>query len=82
MLFDLLIPWVITAAAITWLVIMWQNRPPAPNAPPPPPVIIEHPYAPAEIIVSVIDIGILFVNSDGIVLMHNPAASELLELAT
>jgi len=80
MLFDLLIPWVIAAAAITWLVIMWQNRPPEPQVPSPPPVVVEHPYAPAEIIVSVIDIGILFVNGDGIVLMHNPAASELLNL--
>jgi two-component system phosphate regulon sensor histidine kinase PhoR len=79
-LFDLLIPWVIAAAAITWLVIMWQNRPPEPQAPPPPPVVADRPYAPAEIIVSVIDIGILFVNGDGIVLMHNPAASELLNL--
>ncbi|RLT24745.1 MAG: hypothetical protein DWI30_00510, partial [Chloroflexi bacterium] len=80
MLFDLLIPWVIAAAAITWLVIMWQNRPPEPQALPPPPVVVDRPYAPAEIIVSVIDIGILFVNGDGIVLMHNPAASELLNL--
>ena len=80
MLFDLLIPWVIAAAAITWLVIMWQNRPPEPPALPPPPVVVDRPYAPAEIIVSVIDIGILFVNGDGIVLMHNPAASELLNL--
>ncbi len=79
-MFDLLIPWVIAAAAITWLVIMWQNRPPEPQAPPPPPVVADRPYAPAEIIVSVIDIGILFVNGDGIVLMHNPAASELLNL--
>ena len=69
----------IAAAAITWLVIMWQNRPPEPQAPPPP-VVADRPYAPAEIIVSVIDIGILFVNGDGIVLMHNPAASELLNL--
>ena len=80
MLFDLLIPWVIAAAAITWLVIMWQNRPPEPPALPPPPVVVDRPYDPAEIIVSVIDIGILFVNGDGIVLMHNPAASELLNL--
>ena len=80
MLFDLLIPWVIAAAAITWLVIMWQNRPPDPQALPPPPVVVDRPYAPAEIIVSVIDIGILLVNGDGIVLMHNPAASELLNL--
>lgn len=80
MLFDLLIPWVIAAAAITWLVIMWQNRPPEPQAPPPPPVVADGPYAPAEIIVSMIDIGILFVTGDGIVLMHNPAASELLNL--
>jgi len=80
MQFDLLIPWLIALAAITWLVIMWQNRPPPPSASQPPSAEAEHPYAPAEIIVSMIDIGILFVNSDGIVLMHNPAANELLNL--
>ena len=80
MLFDLLIPWIITGASITWLVVMWQTRPPmrrtvvVPTAPP------EPPQNPAEVVVAAIDIGVLFVRPDGVILMHNPAATTLLQL--
>lgn len=80
MLFDLLIPWIITGASITWLVVMWQTRPPTRRviATPLPPA--EPPQNPAEVVVAAIDVGVMFVRPDGVVLMHNPAASTLLQL--
>lgn len=80
MFFDLLIPWVIAGASITWLVVMWQTRPPAPRLEPPPPPVPEPAQNPAEVVVEAIDVGVLFVRSDGVILMHNPAATTLLQL--
>lgn len=79
MWFDILIPWIITGASITWLVVMWQSRPTPPRmapAPPPP----EPAQNPAEVVVEAIDVGVMFVRHDGVILMHNPAATTLLQL--
>ncbi|MEY2846649.1 MAG: hypothetical protein RL076_2195 [Chloroflexota bacterium] len=80
MLFDLLIPWIIAGASITWLVVMWQHRPPMPRVMLPVPSAPEPAQNPAEVVVEAIDVGVLFVRGDGVILMHNPAATALLQL--
>lgn len=80
MLFDLLIPWIIAGASITWLVVMWQHRPPMPRVILPVPSAPEPAQNPAEVVVEAIDVGVLFVRGDGVILMHNPAATALLQL--
>lgn len=80
MLFDLLIPWIIAGASITWLVVMWQHRPPTPRVTLPVYTVPEPTQNPAEVVVEAIDVGVLFVRGDGVILMHNPAATALLQL--
>ncbi|MFN5367107.1 MAG: sensor histidine kinase [Roseiflexaceae bacterium] len=80
MLFDLLIPWIIAGASITWLVVMWQHRPPMPRVTLPVHTAPEPAQNPAEVVVEAIDVGVLFVRHDGVILMHNPAATALLQL--
>jgi len=80
MLFDLLIPWIIAGASITWLVVMWQHRPPVPRVTLPVHPAPEPAQNPAEVVVEAIDVGVLFVRHDGVILMHNPAATTLLQL--
>jgi two-component system phosphate regulon sensor histidine kinase PhoR len=46
---------------------------PVPSAP-------EPAQNPAEVVVEAIDVGVLFVRGDGVILMHNPAATALLQL--
>ncbi|MFM7679771.1 MAG: sensor histidine kinase [Roseiflexaceae bacterium] len=80
MLFDLLIPWIIAGASITWLVVMWQHRPPVPRFTLPVQPAPEPAQNPAEVVVEAIDVGVMFVRHDGVILMHNPAATALLQL--
>ena len=79
---DALYPWLFTGAAIIWLVITWQQNPPerrSPRTTPPPPPE-PPPFLPNDIAVEMLDIGVMYVSSDGVVLHHNPALRTVLRI--
>lgn len=78
---DALYPWLFTGAAIIWLVITWQQNPPERRAPlTPPPAPEPPPFLPNDIAVEMLDIGVMYVSSDGVVLHHNPALRTVLRI--
>lgn len=76
-----LYPWLFAIAAVIWLIVVWRQNPPErrkPAAPVLPPE--EPPFLPNDVAIEILDIGVMYVSSDGVVLHHNPALRTVLRL--